>query len=237
MIELLDSRVKIQLVLSADLTRVNYFRMETFMSEFNSEQELIAAAKINDPAAWREMLSQYGSKVYGIALRFLLNDKDAEDVVQEVWLTVSKKISEFRGESKLGTWLYRIAVNKCLERLRSKKNRQTESIDQQLPQFDNEGYFQREFSDWSEAPDLRTDNAILKEEIEKAIWSIPDQYREVLVLRDVEGLSGQETADVMGLTEAAVKTRLHRARAFVRERFTKKFGKKPWYQFLRTVLV
>lgn len=205
--------------------------------KFDSETQLIEAARRRDPAAWEELISLYGSKIYGIALRFLLNEKDAEDIVQEVWMTVSRKISEFRGESKLGTWLYRIAVNKCLERMRSKKNKPVESIEEKLPQFDDEGGFTREFSDWSEAPDIRTDNAIMKEEIEKAIRSIPDQYREVLVLRDVEGLSGQETADLMGLSEAAVKTRLHRARAFVRERFTKRFGKKPWYQFLRLMMV
>lgn len=204
-----------------------------------SEEELIQAAIQRDAAAWKFLLDQYGGKMYGMALRFLSNEKDAEDAVQEVWILISQKLTEFRGGSRLGTWIYRITANKCLERIRSSKKskEKTESIDALMPEFTEDGHYKKEFADWSQRPDKEADQKALKREIENAVNSLPEEYREVLILRDIEGFSGEEAAEMLSIPEASMKTRLHRARMAVREKLEKKYGKKPWSAFLRMLML
>ncbi|HXV28504.1 MAG TPA: sigma-70 family RNA polymerase sigma factor [bacterium] len=201
-----------------------------------AEKEVIAGALSRSPEAWQRLLSLYGRKVYSIALRFMANEKDAEDVTQEVWLLISQKLAEFRGEAKLGTWIYRIATNKCLEKLRSSAKKKTESIEALLPQFQEDGHYVKEFEDWSERPAVKTESSLLKQELEKIIRALPEEYRQVLVLRDVEGLTGEETADMLQINEATMKTRLHRGRMAMREKLEKKYGAKPWFSFLRMIV-
>ena len=198
-----------------------------------TEKDLIEQALNQSPEAWKTLLALYGGKVYAIALRFMANEKEAEDATQEIWLLISQKLANFRGESKLGTWIYRVAANKCLERLRVRKKERTESIEALLPQFQEDGHYVKEFEDWSERPAVKTESHLLKEELEKMIRTLPEEYREVLVLRDMEGLSGEEVSSFLGLNEATMKTRLHRARMAMREKLEKKFGKKPWASLLR----
>jgi RNA polymerase sigma-70 factor (ECF subfamily) len=199
---------------------------------FATEQELIRAALSQDPEAWKELLSLYGGKIYGVALRLLAHEKEAEDVTQEVWIVLSQKLSEFRGEAKLGTWIHRVAANKCLERLRAKKkDKATQSIEAHLPQFKEDGHYVEEFTDWSDLPDVNLEHKMVREELERAIKDLPEEYREVLVLRDVEGLSGEEASGLLGLNEATMKTKLHRARMALRTKLSRKLGKKPWAIF------
>ncbi len=204
-----------------------------------TEEALIQAAIQRDAEAWKFLLDQYGGKMYGMALRFLSNEKEAEDAVQEVWILVSQKLTEFRGDCKLGTWIYRITANKCLERIRSSKKQKekTESIDGLMPEYIEDGHYKKEFADWSQRPDKEADQNALKCEIEKTVNSLPEEYREVLVMRDIEGFSGEETAEMLGINEAAMKTRLHRARMAVREKLEKKYGKKPWSAFLGMLML
>jgi RNA polymerase sigma-70 factor (ECF subfamily) len=208
-----------------------------FVAQSFSEEELIQGALAKNEKAWAILLEHYGGKIYGICLRFMANEKEAEDVSQEVWLLISEKLSSFEQNSKLGTWVYRIAVNKCLDHLRSKKRSKSESFDALQPQFTEEGMYSKQFIDWTDRPAVKAERTILREEITRAIDSLPEEYREVLVLRDVEGFSGKETAEMLTLEPATMKTRLHRARMAVRETIEKKFGKKPWYAFLRMLSV
>lgn len=204
-----------------------------------TEESLIQAAIARDARAWQSLLDLYGGKMYGMALRFLANEKEAEDAVQEVWILISQKLCEFRGDSKLGTWIYRITANKCLEKIRASKNvrEKTESIDSLMPEYIEDGHYKKEFPDWSQRPDKEADQKTLKQEIEKAVSSLPEEFREVLVLRDIEGFSGEETASMLGINEASMKTRLHRARMAVREKLERKYGKKPWSAFLGVLLI
>ena len=200
-----------------------------------TEDALIQAALTQEVGAWKTLLTQYGGKMYGIALRFLSNEKEAEDIIQEVWLLISQKLCDFRGDSKLGTWIYRVTANKCLEKIRSgkKEKEKTESIDPLLPDYQEDGHYKKEFPDWSQRPDKEADQNALKGEIEKALNSLPEEYREVLILRDVEGFSGEETAQMLGSNKATMKTKLHRGRMALHEKLERKFGKKPWNAFLR----
>ena len=204
-----------------------------------AESTLIQAALAQDPAAWQTLLSEYGGKMYGIALRFLRNEKEAEDAIQETWILISQKLCDFRSDCKLGTWIYRVTTNKCLEKIRSSKKHKekTESIDELMPGYQEDGHYQKEFPDWSQRPDKEADQKALKGEIEKALSSLPEEYREVLVLRDIEGFSGEEAAQMLGINEATMKTKLHRGRMALREKLEKKFGKKPWSAFLGMLLL
>lgn len=201
------------------------------------DQLILEDLRKQTPRAWENLILAYGNQVYGVALRILSHEKDAEDAVQEVWLTVSAKLTDFRGDAKLSTWLYRVTVNKCLEKVRARKRRRTETIEDRLPEFEGDGHFRQQFVDWSQKPALTLENRLLREEIEKALNSLPEEYRQVIILRDIEGLSGQETAEILEIGLAAVKTRLHRARAFVREKLSRKYGVKPWFMLLRMVVL
>ena len=209
-------------------------RPDILPNMFTNEDHLIDAAIKNDPIAWDYLLTQYGGKMYGTALRLLKNEKDAEDAVQEVWIMVSQKLSAFRRDSKFATWLYRIMTNRCLEKIRSSKKAResTDSIDALMPDFNEDGHYKKQFTDWSHQPDRVTDQKILAREIQAALNSLPEEYRQVIVLRDVEGFSGDEVAQMLGLNESTMKTKLHRGRMALREKLERKYGKKPWYSFL-----
>lgn len=195
-----------------------------------TEPEIIQAALRNDPEAWKRLVSDYGGRIYGIAMRFMRNEKEAEDAAQEVWILVAQRLKEFRGGSRLGTWLYRITVNKCLEKLRGSKREKTstESIDELMPDFADDGHYKKEIADWSNAPDREADRNHLKKVIDDAVRSLPLEYREVIILRDIQGFSGEETTELLGLNESTMKTRLHRGRMALRRKLERKYGRKPW---------
>jgi RNA polymerase sigma-70 factor (ECF subfamily) len=148
----------------------------------------------------------------------MLDDpRDAEEITQDVILTVVRKIQTFKGEAALSSWVYRIAANAAYGRLRAQRSRPEVSLEPFLPVFDEEGRHAQRVADWS--PQL--DDPVLASEaraaIERSLRRLPEEYRAVLLLRDVEGLSSEDTATALRLTVAAVKSRLHRARLVLRQ--------------------
>ena len=156
--------------------------------------------------AFEQLVEEYGDRVYGIALRITGSPSDAEDAMQDAFLSAFKAWTTFRGDSSPTTWLYRIAVNAALQRVRRRP-------DDYLAERDEEA---AQIVDWTGDAAFAAVRAELQTQLEQAIALLPPDLQVALVLRDIEGLSTAETAAVMELTEAAVKSRLHRARAILR---------------------
>ncbi|HEV8335364.1 MAG TPA: sigma-70 family RNA polymerase sigma factor [Candidatus Polarisedimenticolia bacterium] len=183
---------------------------------------LVERTRHGDPSAFDALMERYEGKVYRLALGMMKNREDALDAVQDAFLSVFRKIDSFKGESAFSTWLYRIALNSVYMKLRSKSRH-----DKAIPLDDEEsfdsatGHARGAIRDWSE----RADDALLRQElggiIREAVAALPEEYRAIFTLRDVEELSNQEVAEILGLTVAATKTRLHRARMFLRNRLSR----------------
>jgi RNA polymerase sigma-70 factor (ECF subfamily) len=180
---------------------------------------LIAASQQGDPAALEALVRRHQDRVYGFAMRMCRNVEDAKDILQDTFLGVVRSIRDFRAESKFSTWLYRIAANACLKKRRRGVHDPTPeqelSLDALMPRPDSEGV-KPEIPDWSEDAERALLRGELGGRLEAAIDRLPREYKIVLLLRDVEGLSAEEAAEALGLSVAAVKSRLHRARVFVR---------------------
>lgn len=185
---------------------------------------LVQAAREGDINAFEQLVKRYDRNVFRIANHITQNREDAEDVVQDAFLKAYQKLDQFQGNSKFYTWLVRIAVNEALMRLRKRKASKTVSIDEDVET--DEGFVPREVTDWSPNPEQLYKQAELGDILEKAIQGLPSGFRTVFVLRDVEGLSTEETADALGLSIPAVKSRLLRARLQLRERLSRHFKKK-----------
>jgi RNA polymerase sigma-70 factor (ECF subfamily) len=183
------------------------------------ERALIAASKSGDPAALDALVRTHQDRVYSFAMRMCRNVEDAKDILQETFLGVIRSIREFREESKFSTWLYRIASNACLKKRRRGVHEPTPeqelSLDDLMPRPDAEGR-RPEIADWSGDAERALLHGELSARMESAIDKLPRDYKLVLVLRDVEGLSAEETAQAVGLSVSAIKSRLHRARVFIR---------------------
>ena len=183
------------------------------------DRDLLQALRHHEPMAAEHLVTNYGERAYRLASRITGNGSDAEEVVQDAFWTVVRKIDMFRGESAFGSWLYRIVANAAYQRLRRRPSSRREiSWDEVLPGFDESGRHVGPAVDWSprvEDPSLRVE---LRTALSAAIDELPAGYRAVLVLRDVEGRSNGEIAEVLGLNTAVVKTRVHRARLFLRKR-------------------
>jgi RNA polymerase sigma-70 factor (ECF subfamily) len=185
------------------------------------EAALVAALQAGDKAAFAELVDTYSAKLYNVALRLLRDPAEAEDALQETFLSAFRAIGDFEGRSSLGTWLYRIATNASLMRLR--KRRETLSLDAPL-RLDDGDLVPRQLKDWSQMPEKALMSAEARQVMDEAIAELPDTLRAAFVLRDIEGLSGKETAEVLGISVAAMKSRLHRARLFLRERLSDYFA-------------
>jgi RNA polymerase sigma-70 factor (ECF subfamily) len=183
------------------------------------ERALVAASRDGDPAALEALVRSHQDRVYSFAMRMCRNVEDAKDILQDTFLGVIRSIQEFREESKFSTWLYRIAANACLKKRRRGVHDPTPdqelSLDDLMPRPDAEGR-KPEIPDWSGDAERALLDGELSARMESAIDKLPKDYKIVLVLRDVEGLSAEETAQAVGLSVPAVKSRLHRARVFVR---------------------
>jgi len=183
------------------------------------ERALVAASRDGDPAALEALVRSHQDRVYSFAMRMCRNVEDAKDILQDTFLGVIRSIREFREESKFSTWLYRIAANACLKKRRRGVHDPTPdqelSLDDLMPRPDAEGR-KPEIPDWSGDAERALLHGELSARMESAIDKLPKDYKIVLVLRDVEGLSAEETAQAVGLSVPAVKSRLHRARVFVR---------------------
>ncbi len=186
-------------------------------SEPGSEASLIAALKAGDEAAAEELVRTHAAWMLAVARRLLRDSALAEDCVQEALINVLRKIAGFEGRSSLKSWLHRIVVNQALMKLRAMGKRNESPIDELLPAFDEsacriEGPWQR-----LATPDEIFERAHLRELIHGKIAALPEDYRLVLMLRDIEELSTREVAEALGLSEANVRVRLHRARSALKK--------------------
>lgn len=185
------------------------------------EMALVRAAKQGDVSAFEELVRRYDRNVFRIANHITHNAEDAEDVVQEAFLKAYQNLNRFQEQSKFYTWLVRIAVNEALMKLRRRRSDKTVSIDQDIET--EEDTIPREIADWAPNPEQQFKQEELKEILQKTIQGLPPSFRTVFVLRDVEGLSTEETAEALDLSIPAVKSRLLRARLQLRERLNKYF--------------
>src|ERR1700687_3679524 len=188
------------------------------------ELSLVQAAKRGDDSAFEELVRRYDRNVFRIAQHITQNREDAEDVVQEAFLKAYSNLAKFQEQSKFYTWLVRIAVNEALMKLRRRKPERTVSLDEEVKTEDDS--LPREVADWSPNPEQMYNQAELREILTRTIQGLPTGFRTVFVLRDVEGLSTEETADALELSIPAVKSRLLRARLQLRERLNRYFQKK-----------
>jgi RNA polymerase sigma-70 factor (ECF subfamily) len=189
-----------------------------------SEDELLQGLRAGDGRAYRLFVERNSADVYKVALKLLGDEDEAEDVLQETFLSAFKAIGGFEGRSQLSTWLYRIAHNASLMRLRKRKRVTTFSLDQpSAGAGEDSRALSRHVVDWSAVPDDQLMTAEARREMDRAISELPDTLRSVFVLRDIQGLSGAETAEILEITVPAVKTRLHRARLWLRDRLSEYF--------------
>ena len=189
----------------------------------SEELRLVNAARGGDIGAFEELVRKYDRNVFRIANHITQNREDAEDVVQDAFLKAYQNLEQFQGQSKFYTWLVRIAVNEALMRLRRRRPERMVSLDEDINT--GEDTIPREVADWAPNPEQLYNQSELREILQKTIQGLPPGFRTVFVLRDVEGLSTEETADALGLSIPAVKSRLLRARLQLRERLTKYFKK------------
>jgi RNA polymerase sigma-70 factor (ECF subfamily) len=185
---------------------------------------LLERLRADDPLAFAQLVEENQGQIYNLALRMLNDPQEAEDVLQETFLSAFKALPDFEGRSSLGTWLYRIASNASLMRLR-KKRPETVSVDEPLATDDGE-YLPRQLTDWTNLPEEELLNSETRRVMDQAIGKLPESLRIVFVLRDLEGLSTAETGEVLELSEGAVKTRLHRARLWLRDRLSGYFAER-----------
>jgi RNA polymerase sigma-70 factor, ECF subfamily len=164
-----------------------------------------------------QVFRDYAPRVYNLARRMLGNDADAEDVTQDVLLQVVRKLHTFRGDADLTTWLHRITVNAALAHRRKKNRREDREQHDPLENFQADGFHTHTIRPWTVAPDETLASRETTELIERSIAGLPERYRDVYVLADVEGLPNAEIADMLELSLAAVKSRLHRARLMMRD--------------------
>src|SRR5437870_6202854 len=183
------------------------------------DSRLVEALLHGEPSAAERLVTTYQDWAYRLAIRIAGNAQDAEEVVQDAFLTVVRKIDTFRGESAFGSWFYRIVANAAYQKLRGRQGRRRElSLDEVLPVFDEASRHVAPMIDWSPRVDDPSVQTELRAALTSAINELPAVYRTVLVLRDVEGRSTLEIADALRLSVPNVKSRVHRARLFVRKR-------------------
>jgi RNA polymerase sigma-70 factor, ECF subfamily len=190
----------------------------------SDEMALVRRAKRGDDQAFEELVRRYDRNVFRIAQHITQNREDAEDVVQEAFLKAYGNLAKFQEQSKFYTWLVRIAVNEALMKLRRRKPERTVSLDEDVKTEDDS--LPREVADWSPNPEQMFNQAELRDILTRTIQGLPAGFRTVFVLRDVEGLSTEETAQALDLSVPAVKSRLLRARLQLRERLNRFFQKR-----------
>jgi RNA polymerase sigma-70 factor (ECF subfamily) len=189
-----------------------------------SDVDLFERLRAGDAGALEPLMDRFAGRVYRVASGICGSSPDAEEVVQDVFLTLFRKVGSFEGRAALATWLYRIAVNTALNKRRGKRNELEESLEDLLPTFKEDGHRQGDRSfllaDWSPLPDEMLRSREGREVVRAAVDRLPQHYRAVLLLRDVEELSSEEVSEILGESIASVKSRLHRARMALRELLT-----------------
>ncbi len=180
------------------------------------ETRLLEGLRAGDPASFERVVRLYSPRMLVVARRFLNHEQDAQDAVQDAFLSAFKAIDQFQGDARLATWLHRITVNAALMKLRSRRRRPERSIDELLPRFHDDGHLAEAGSDWAVTMDSAVNDRETRELVRRTIDELPESYRTILLLRDIEEQSTEETAALLGISSSAAKTRLHRARQALR---------------------
>ena len=192
----------------------------------SDEVQFVARARAGDLEAFEGLIGRHQQRVMRVVLSILKEPMDAEEVAQDVFRTVFEKIDHFRGDSSFSTWLHRVAVNAALMRRRKSKADRSVPLDDVMPSFDERGHLAVDIADWSQ----QAGDPVLAREagevIEAAVEKLDEMYRTVFALRDVQGFSTEETAEILELSVPAVKSRLHRARLFLRRELAEYFEKR-----------
>ena len=188
------------------------------------ELDLVTRARAGDQSAFSELVNRYERKIYRLAKHITQNDEDAEDVLQETFLKAYEHLNGFQGNSKFYTWVVRIAVNEALMKLRKRRSDRTVPLDE--PVDTGEEMVTREIAVWEDNPEQRYSREEIHEILTSAVDDLKPDFRTVFVLRDIEELSTEETAEALGLSIPAVKSRLLRARLALREKLTRQFKRK-----------
>lgn len=202
---------------------------QSFQRDFSSssasnsiEDGFVRGLKRKEEWAFRQLIDQWSDKLYRLSLRFVGRPEEAQEIVQEVFQKVVEKIDTFQGNSSLYTWVYRIAVNQSLMRLRGIKGRQFVSWEEFAPEFEN-GIRAQEINDWSQIPEERFIQKEFQNFLRQCMDELPEDLKTAYLLKDVEGLSEREICETLELTKPAMKNRVHRARLILRERLERKY--------------
>jgi RNA polymerase sigma-70 factor (ECF subfamily) len=200
--------------------------MPRMVQPIDDDRELVHRAQQGDFEAFESLVGLYERRIYSLAMRIVGQQQDAEEVVQQTFLSVVEHLGEFREEARFSTWLMRIATNHALLLLRKRsRHRTVQFADDRDESEDYQGVPRPEFiAQWRETPEQIASQRETQRLLAQALDELDDKYRVVFLLRDVEGLSTAETAEALGITEANVKVRLLRARLALRERLTREFG-------------
>jgi RNA polymerase sigma-70 factor (ECF subfamily) len=198
------------------------------MSDRDTEVMLIERLRAQDASVLEILMERYSPRIYRVAFGITRSHGDAEEVVQDVFVTLFRKIDSFEGRAALGTWLYRVAANAALIKRRGKRAQVEVHLEDHLPTFKADGHREGDramlLADWSGTPERELLSGEAREILEDGLALLPDHYRAILVLRDVEELSNEEVAEALGESVASVKSRLHRARMALREVLTRRLG-------------
>jgi len=190
-----------------------------------ADVDLLASLRRGEVGALNALAERHGPTIYRVAFGVTRNQADAEEVLQDVLLTLARKAASFEGRSALGSWIYRVATNAALNKRRGKRLELETPLEELLPTFAADGHRAGDrtyiLADWSQNPEEELLSGERRRALERAIDSLPDHYRLVLVLRDVEELSNEEVAALLDESVSSVKSRLHRARMVLREQLTR----------------
>jgi RNA polymerase sigma-70 factor (ECF subfamily) len=185
-------------------------------SEWLDEAALLESLREGDEAACEALVRDHTARLLAVARRYLRQEEDARDAVQEAYVAAFRSIARFEGGSSLSTWLHRIVINCCLMKLRTGRRRPETSIEELLPRFDETGHRVLDEAAWPDSIEDEIEKNETRERVRAAIGRLPEKYRTVVLLRDIEEMSTEEAARLLGLTENALKIRLHRARQALR---------------------
>ena len=185
------------------------------------DEELVALVLQSDHTAFEQLIGRYSEKAFHLAYRYTRNHQDAEEVLQDVFTTVFRKIDSFQGKSSFSSWFYRITVNTALMKLRKRRQDRTVSAEDVLPEVSEQLFVAEDSRDDTEYKFLRSE---MFSNLRLAIGELPEDYRIVFVMRELNGLSSPEVSQALAISTPAVKSRLHRARALVRQYMSKTYG-------------
>jgi RNA polymerase sigma-70 factor, ECF subfamily len=195
-----------------------------------SDEILVERARGKDESAFEELVGRYEDKLYRLAMRFVRNETDAQEILQDAFLSAWRNLPTFEGRAQFGSWMYRVTVNAALMLLRTRNRHPEVTVDDVDPTVLNDavsesGQMMRASADWSQRPDEQLQSEEVRKHIQTSVDALPDGLRTVFLLRDVEELSTEDTAEMLGLSVPAVKTRLHRARMALREAIGRYFAR------------